>query len=144
MNRSSSKNWINHLNNVYNILFQFQVELSHLEDGGEKKGCFKCGGDHMAKDCEQPDKCQKCGEEGHMLKDCETEPKTHIVQNEDGTTQEIYVPTEITDDDVFKFGITSGINFDRPIDGSKVETKRATSRDEKVSLSVLFDMSFYC
>ena len=57
---------------MYNILFQFQVELSHLEDGGEKKVCFKCGGDHMAKDCEQPDKFRKCGEEGHMSKDCET------------------------------------------------------------------------
>ena len=26
---------------------------------------------------------------------------------------EIYVPTETTDDDLFKSGITSGINFDR-------------------------------
>jgi len=67
----------------------------------------------MAKDCEQPDKCRKCGEEGHMSKDCETGPKTHTVQNEDGTTREIYVPTETTDDDLFKSGITSGINFDR-------------------------------
>ena len=74
------------------------------DGGGEKKGCFKCGGDHMAKDCEQPDKCRKCGEEGHMAKDCEkpdkcrkcgeeghmskdceTGPKTHTVKNEDGT-----------------------------------------------------------
>ncbi len=27
--------------------------------GGEKKGCFKCGGDHMAKDCEKPDTCRR-------------------------------------------------------------------------------------
>ena len=31
--------------------------------------------------------CLILGEEGHMSKDCETGPKTHTVQNEDGTTR---------------------------------------------------------
>ena len=35
-------------------------EKGEKGDGdGEKKGCFKCGGDHMAADCEQPDVCRK-------------------------------------------------------------------------------------
>ena len=47
----------------------------------------------MAKDCEKPDMCRRCGEEGHMARDCENEAKTHSVTKEDGTKVEIYVPT---------------------------------------------------
>lgn len=80
---------------------------------GEKKGCFKCGGDHMAKDCEQPDKCRRCGEEGHRVAECSQEPQTRVVDNEDGTQREIYVPKERTDEQLFDTGISSGINFDK-------------------------------
>merc|ERR1711970_909222 len=82
------------------------------EGDGEKKSCFKCQGDHMAADCEQPDKCRKCGEEGHIASDCES-PKTREVTKEDGTKVEIYFPTEITDDKLFEQGIDQGINFDK-------------------------------
>jgi len=107
-------------------------EKGEKGDGdGEKKGCFKCGGDHMAADCEQPDVCRKCKEEGHMAKDCEKPdvcrfcgeeghkagdcegPKTHEITKEDGTKVEIYFPTEITDDKLFEQGIDQGINFDK-------------------------------
>jgi len=104
------------------------------EDDGEKKGCFKCGGDHMAKDCEQPDKCRNCGQEGHMSKDCEkpavcrkcgeeghksndceTGFKTRAIESvgEDGETvkREIYVPIETSEDSLFDLGIATGINF---------------------------------
>ena len=77
----------------------------------ERKGCFKCKGDHMAKDCEQPDKCRMCGEEGHMSKDC-TGAKTHSIEV-DGVKKEIYIPTEMNDDDLFTHSISAGINFEK-------------------------------
>lgn len=48
------------------------------------KKCFKCGGDHFAKECEKPDVCRMCGEEGHMSKEC-SGAKTHSITKEDGT-----------------------------------------------------------
>lgn len=83
--------------------------------GGErKKGCFKCGSeDHKASDCEQPDVCRRCGQEGHMVRDCEEPEKTRVVEGEDGTKREIYVPTETAEDQLFAGGISQGINFDK-------------------------------
>ena len=48
----------------------------------------------MAADCEMPDKCRFCGEEGHKAGDC-TGAKTHKITKEDGTESEIYIPTEV-------------------------------------------------
>ena len=66
----------------------------------------------MAKDCEKPDVCRFCGQEGHKAGDCEA-PKTHEITKEDGTKVEIYFPTELTDDKLFEQGIDQGINFDK-------------------------------
>merc|ERR1711890_101932 len=75
--------------------------------------CHKCGEEgHMAKDCEKPDVCRFCGQEGHRAGDCEA-PKTHEITKEDGTKVEIYFPTELTDDKLFEQGIDQGINFDK-------------------------------
>jgi len=82
------------------------------DSGEKKKGCFKCGGDHFAKECDKPDTCRMCGEEGHISKDC-SGAKTHCITKEDGTKQEIYIPKEVADDDLFQQGISSGINFDK-------------------------------
>ena len=54
------------------------------DSGEKKKGCFKCGGDHFAKECDKPDTCRMCGEEGHVSKDC-SGAKTHCITKEDGT-----------------------------------------------------------
>ncbi len=43
----------------------------------------------MARDCEKPDVCRRCGEEGHMVKDCTQEQKTRVIENEDGTKREV-------------------------------------------------------
>ncbi len=67
----------------------------------------------MARDCEKPDTCRNCGAEGHMKKDCTEEPKTRVIESEDGTKREIYVPKEVADDDLFNSGINTGINFDK-------------------------------
>ena len=48
-----------------------------------------------------------------MKADCPTGAKTHKITKEDGTVTEIYVPTELGDDDLFAQGISSGINFDK-------------------------------
>jgi hypothetical protein len=39
--------------------------------------------------------------------------ETKIVEKEDGTSVESYVPTETAEDQLFKAGINQGINFDR-------------------------------
>jgi len=88
------------------------------EGGGDRperpKGCFKCGSEeHRAADCEQPDKCRRCGQEGHMVRDCTEEEKTRVVEGEDGTKREIYVPKEVEEDNLFAGGISQGINFDK-------------------------------
>jgi len=67
----------------------------------------------MARDCEKPDVCRRCGQEGHMVKDCEEPEKTRVVESEDGTKREIYVPTETADGDLFASGISQGINFEK-------------------------------
>ena len=48
----------------------------------------------MAADCEKPDVCRLCGEEGHKGSECEG-AKTHTIAKEDGTKTEIYIPTEV-------------------------------------------------
>ena len=73
--------------------------------------CGKEG--HFAKDCEEPEKCRRCGEEGHKVADCTQEMKTRVIEDEDGTKREIYVPKEMEDDKLFDQGIGSGINFDK-------------------------------
>jgi len=81
-------------------------------DGERKRGCFKCGSEeHRAAECEQPDICRRCGEEGHMSKECENEMKTRTVTDAEGVVKEYYVPTELTDDNLFTSGISQGINF---------------------------------
>lgn len=84
-------------------------------DGNTKRGgCFKCKSeDHMSRDCDKPDVCRRCGEEGHRARDCEKPEETRVVEGEDGQKREIYVPTEVADDDLFKAGISQGINFDK-------------------------------
>ena len=76
--------------------------------------CRNCGQEgHIAKNCEEPEKCRRCGEEGHKVAECEKEPETRVIENEDGTTREIYVPKEVSDEKLFDSGISSGINFDK-------------------------------
>ncbi len=93
----------------------FARECPNAGDGDKKPDvCRKCGEEgHFAKDCEKPDMCRRCGEEGHMVRDCPEPEKTRVRENEDGTKTEIYVPTETKEDDLFKSGIGSGINFDK-------------------------------
>ena len=55
----------------------------------------------------------RCGGEGHISKDCTEEMKTRVIESEDGTKREIYVPREMEDDKLFDQGIGSGINFDK-------------------------------
>ena len=47
------------------------------------------------------------------MAECTQEAKTRVIENEDGTTREIYVPKEIDDANLFEQGINSGINFDK-------------------------------
>ena len=67
----------------------------------------------MVAECEKPETCKRCGEEGHRVRECPKEEETRTRTNEDGTTTEIYVPKEIADDSLFEQGISSGINFDK-------------------------------
>lgn len=108
-----------------------KAECPQAGDGGGSNSCFKCKStEHMAKDCELPDKCRNCQEEGHQTKDCPNpekcrrcgqeghkvaecseEEKTRVIENDDGTKREIYIPTILGDEKLFEQGITSGINF---------------------------------
>ena len=78
--------------------------------------CRKCGEDgHMARDCEKPDICRRCGSEDHKVAECTEEEKTRTIVGEDGTEREIYVPTEVRDEELFsrEATISSGINFSK-------------------------------
>jgi len=108
-----------------------KADCPQAGDGGGSNSCFKCKStEHMAKDCELPDKCRncqqeghmtkecpnpekcrRCGEEGHKVAECTQEEKTRVIENEDGTKREIYIPTILEDDKLFDQGIASGINF---------------------------------
>ena len=67
----------------------------------------------MARDCELPDTCRRCGSEYHKVAECTEEEKTRTIVGEDGTEREIYVPSEVNDDELFsqQATISSGINF---------------------------------
>ena len=67
----------------------------------------------MARDCELPDTCRRCGSEDHKVAECTEEEKTRTIVGEDGTEREIYVPSEVNDDELFsqQATISSGINF---------------------------------
>jgi len=76
--------------------------------------CRNCGEEgHMSRDCEKPELCKRCGEEGHKVAECTEEEKTRTIVGEDGTEREIYVPSEVKDDELFtdQSTISSGINF---------------------------------
>merc|ERR1719309_121822 len=48
-----------------------------------------------------------------MVRDCEEPEKTRVVEGEDGTKREIYVPTETDEGSLFASGISQGINFEK-------------------------------
>merc|ERR1719186_1210440 len=45
-------------------------------------------------ECPDPQICNRCGAEGHMLRDCTEEEKTRAWTDEEGKVKEIYVPKE--------------------------------------------------
>ena len=63
----------------------------------------------MSRECELPDVCKRCGEEGHMVAKC-TEALTLTITDEDGTVREIYVPKMATDE-LFQMSISAEDNF---------------------------------
>merc|ERR1719339_153632 len=63
-------------------------------------------------DCPEPQICNRCGQEGHMVRDCTEEEKTRAWTDEEGKIKEIYVPKEEgAASDLYSQGISSGINF---------------------------------
>ena len=65
-------------------------------------------------ECTKPLICSRCGGEGHMARECSEEEKTRTYTNEEGTEKEIYIPKEdVPAEDLFKIGISAGINFAR-------------------------------
>jgi len=84
------------------------------EGGDRPKGCFRCKAeDHISKDCPLPETCRRCGQEGHRVAECSEPEKTRVVEGDDGTKREIYVPTETAEDQLFGSGVSQGINFDK-------------------------------
>jgi len=90
-------------------------ETGHMaKDCSIPDKCRNCGEEgHMSRDCEKPELCKRCGEEGHKVAECDQEEKTRTIVGEDGTEREIYVPSELKDDELFTEDstISSGINF---------------------------------
>ena len=54
--------------------------------------CRKCGEDgHMARDCEKPDICRRCGSEDHKVAECTEEEKTRTIVGEVGSTNSFVI-----------------------------------------------------
>ena len=79
----------------------------------EPEVCRRCRKEgHKVMECPEPMMCNRCGQEGHMQRDCTEEEKTRQWTDEEGKTQETYVPKEdMVAEELFKMGISSGINF---------------------------------
>jgi len=114
----------------------------------EPDKCRKCKEEgHMARDCPLPDTCRRCGEEGHMAKDCTEEEKTRTVTNEEGEVKEIYVPREVTEEELSEIGISSGINFSKyqniPVDvkGEKLPNPIKTFEEGNLRSLLLTNIS---
>jgi len=94
--------------------FNCREEGHSSADCPEPQKCRRCKEEgHQVADCPKPMVCLRCGGEGHMVRDCTEEEKTRQWTDEDGTVKESYIPkADDPVDDLFKHGISAGINFD--------------------------------
>ncbi|XP_040573713.1 probable ATP-dependent RNA helicase DDX4 [Lepeophtheirus salmonis] len=87
------------------------------------KGCFNCGEEgHIASSCSQPQKSRRFGEDG----------KKNSSEGGDGVQREVYIPTEVEEDDLFSTSISSGINFDK-YDSVQVDVKGTGDLPPKIN-----------
>jgi len=95
--------------------FNCREEGHKTADCPEPIKCRRCKEEgHQVSECPKPMICNRCGEEGHMVRDCTGEEKTRTYTNDEGTEIEIYIPKEdVPEGDLFKQGITVGINFEK-------------------------------
>jgi len=93
--------------------FNCREEGHSSADCPEPQKCRRCKEEgHQVADCPKPMVCMRCGGEGHMVRDCTEEEKTRQWTDEDGTVKETYVPkADDPVDELFKLGISAGINF---------------------------------
>jgi len=93
--------------------FNCRKEGHGTADCPDPEVCRRCKKEgHKVMDCPEPQICNRCGKEGHMVRDCTEEEQTRQWTDEDGKTQETYVPKEdVVAEELFKLGISSGINF---------------------------------
>jgi len=95
--------------------FNCREEGHATADCPEPVKCRRCKKEgHMVSECPEPQVCNNCGQEGHMQRDCSEPEKTRQYVDEEGNTKESYVPKDdIVAEELFKLGITSGINFSK-------------------------------
>jgi len=93
--------------------FNCRQEGHGTADCPEPEKCRRCKKEgHKVMDCPEPQVCNRCGQEGHMVRECTEAETTRQWVDEEGKTQESYVPKEdVVAEELFKLGITSGINF---------------------------------
>ena len=93
--------------------FNCRQEGHNTNDCPEPEKCRRCKKEgHKVMDCPEPMMCNNCQQEGHMQRDCPLPEVTRQWTDEEGKTQESYVPKDdIVAEELYKLGITSGINF---------------------------------
>ena len=75
--------------------------------------CRRCKEEgHKVAECPMPMVCNRCKKEGHLVRECTEEEQTRTYTDAEGNEKEVFVPApDAPVEELFKLGISAGLNF---------------------------------